>query len=252
MATSKMTNKELIQQIQRYGETPPTRWTKAELLQRLSELQGIHGEQEHVLKIRGKTELKAMISRLNKAKKRRSDLVKFMAEDLSLTATPNETIDQLTVKSMSAIYQQVAATSEDLVGFGRHSAMTYGQLINQAPSYATWVQKTAQEADDPDPRLLRLAAWLDRAKDTESKPVIPTKTTKGYHLDEPVPEPGEMTVDYGPSASTSRDASRVDAAAMQTQVLQQLMETVKDLKEEIQDLRQEKPRKKEAVQKTSS
>ena len=54
MATSKMTNKELIQQIQRYGETPPTRWTKAELLQRLSELQGIHGEQEHVLKFEAK------------------------------------------------------------------------------------------------------------------------------------------------------------------------------------------------------
>ena len=246
MALSKQTKAELTRRIQEYGETPPTRWNKTELVCRLEELMKMQGEDKTTLKLQAKSSLKNQITELNKARKKKIDLVNYLQNTLGLTVGPNETIDQMATRGIQAIYSTVAATSQDHVGFGRHNQITYGELLNTYPTYVTWVKQTALEADDPDPRLMRLAAWLNQATDVQMTPKEVTIKKKGYHLDEPVSEPAAVApVTPSSTASGSQDPSVTMLLVEQQQVMKQLMETVKGLQAQVNDLQDEKPRKKQ-------
>lgn len=247
MSLAKMSKAELTKRIQEYGEDPPTRWNKPELICRLDELMKMRGEDKATLKSQAKGSLKNQITELNKARKKKADLVVYLQEKLGVAAGTNETVDQLTTRGIQAIYSQVAATSQDAVGFGRHSKITYGELLNCYPTYADWVKKTAIEADDPDPRLMRLAAWLNQATDVQMAPQEAPKSKKGYHLNEPVPEPAAIAPPTPSStASGSQDPAMMQMMTEQQQVMKQLMETVVNLQEQVRDLKDEKPRKKQS------
>ena len=246
MALSKQTKAELTRRIQECGETPLSRWNKTELVCRLEELMKMRGEDKTTLKLQAKSSLKNQITELNKARKKKTDLVSYLQNTLGLTVGPNETIDQMATRGIQAIYSTVAATSQDHVGFGRHSQCTYGELLNTYPTYVAWVKQTALEADDPDPRLMRLAAWLNQATDVQMTPTEVTYKKKGYHLDEPVPEPAAVApVTPSSTASGSQDPSVTMLLVEQQQVMKQLMETVKGLQAQVNDLQDEKPRKKQ-------
>ncbi|OLP92132.1 Retrovirus-related Pol polyprotein from transposon TNT 1-94 [Symbiodinium microadriaticum] len=208
MATSKMTKADLVKRIQEYGENPPTRWNKPELICRLEELMKMQGEDKATLKLQSKDSLKSQITELNKARKKKADLTVHLQNNLGLSVGPNETVDQMMTRGVQAIYKQVAATSQDVVGFGRHSQITYGELLNNYPTYANWVQQTALEADDPDPRLMRLAAWINQATHVKMTPTEPEIKKKGYHLDEPIPEPAAVAPPT-PSSTASGSQEQV-------------------------------------------
>ena len=246
MATSKMTKADLVRRIQEYGENPPTRWNKPELICRLEELMKMQGEDKATLKLQSKGSLKSQITELNKARKKKADLTAHLQNNLGLSVGPNESVDQMMTRGVQAIYKQVAATSQDVVGFGRHSQITYGELLNNYPTYANWVQQTALEADDPDPRLMRLAAWINQATDVKMAPTEPEIKKKGYHLDEPIPEPAAVAPPTPSStASGSQDPAVAQLLMEQQQVMKQLMATVQSLQEQVSDLKDEKPRKKQ-------
>ena len=90
-----------------YGETPPEKWSKSELLNRLSELQEIHADQpEKVLKLKSQDQLQQLISQLNKAKRKKTQLQEFLAE-LNLKANPSDTMYLMEQQAMTEIYRRV-------------------------------------------------------------------------------------------------------------------------------------------------
>ncbi|OLP95374.1 hypothetical protein AK812_SmicGene22509 [Symbiodinium microadriaticum] len=239
---SKITNANLRAAIQESGETPPSRWTKAELLARLAELQEIHGGEEVTLKLKAADPLKEMITKLNQAKKKKETLGNFLRE-LGITPSSGDSMIVMERRAMTEIYKQVEPRGSDFVGFGKFAQLTYTELLNQAPSYARWVQATAEESDSPDPKLVRLARWLNRAGDV-TQPVVPKAKSKGYHLKEPEIPENELTQ----VAQSSQGVTRAQTYEHeQMDVMKSLVAAVQDLQGEVRDLKEDKQRKQRAV-----
>ncbi|CAE7348582.1 RE1 [Symbiodinium sp. KB8] len=250
---SKITNAQLRTAIRSYGEEPPSRWNKAELVARLGELETIHGESDTTtLKLKADKPLQEMIQKLNRAAKTKATMVAFMQE-LGLHPNANDTILKMEKTAMMEIYRVVEPRGSDYVGFGKFAQMTYAELLNQAPSYAAWVTRTASESDSPDPKLVRLARWLERAEDVEKPVTNKMNPAKTYHLKEPEIPEKEMSMIAASSHQEPRRSrgyhgtTEKDSEDPQTQVMKTLVDAVKSLQEEIQELKEDKQRKQRAA-----
>lgn len=129
----------------------------------------------------------------------------------------------------------------DVQGFGVHAAKTYGDILVEEKGYAKWVVTTARE--DPhncSPRLIRLAKWLHNM---EQQNMNPRAQAVSYHQKESKEKIITMTETGMTSADTKQMPSSSNDAMIQ--MMQQLMTTVSQLGEEVQDLKAERPHKKE-------
>ena len=104
-----------------------------------------------------------MTRALNKASTKKANLQQF-CEELGMSNVSNSTITQLQKSAMDRIYMQSKADVSDPVGFGTHSAMSYGEIAQSQVEYCQWVVATAQEGQCSH-RLTRLANWLEQNPD---------------------------------------------------------------------------------------
>ena len=155
---------------------------------------------------------------------------------------------------MAAIYKKAEPRGTDYVGFGKFSSRTYSEVLGEALSYADWVVKTAAESDTADPKLVRLAQWIQKARDVKTPAA--QVTTKGYHLQEPdlpVEEIKTTMGSPGRASTSARSSHDKDTATIMKNLLeavQGLQEEVKDLRglqEDVRDLKEDKYRKHRAV-----
>ena len=164
-----MTKPQLIEALQAYGEHPAKTWTKVEIRARLLELQGrdVEPSQREL----NSSTLELMTRELRKAAKQKSALVAYCTNELEMVLTGNETKPQLEMKAMKLILQKAPAEARDIVGFGRHSELRYIEIQAQHTEYCRWVMQTAHEGpNDCDPRLKRLAEWLESHPPTTGNP----------------------------------------------------------------------------------
>ena len=252
----KMNKVQLREAISSFGEIPAESWNVSELRHRLREL--VEEQEEEWARTPGQqkeTPLQQQIKQLNKNKKRKADLVEYLEQVLGIAVSPNETMSQMETKALNFLYRTVQSTSKDIVGFGRHAHLTYGDLLRDYPSYVEWVKQTHAETDETNVRLKRLANWLMRATDVsnpitgetraraqEQKRMV-LKVKSGY-VTEPEPE--------APRTSGAISSSQVPYPAMaQTAALQAMVETMQQMQAEIRELKEqnspgdERPRKKE-------
>ena len=209
----------------KHGEEFPSKFTKTQLQLRLAELEG---EEKMFAKAgKSRTPLRQMEVALNQASKKKSDLQRHVQQELGLTISGNETIDQLKIKGLAKAYELAPPTAED-VGFGEHAGLTYEEVIRHHPQYVQWAVQTMKEGQCS-PKLKRLAKW---AEALELQPVEASKAgmgskSKGYMKSE---------IKSGVSSSSSGLENLVAQLAVS---VKQLTEEVKDIKD-IQD----RPRKK--------
>ncbi|CAE7691047.1 RE1 [Symbiodinium sp. CCMP2592] len=171
-AMYKMTKAQLTEELKKYGEHPAKAWTKVEIRARLLELQ--NRDTEPTQKEMNSTTLETMTRELRKASKTKDLLRTFCAEELELQLTGNETKPQLEMKGMRAILQRAPAEARDIVGFGRHSELRYEDIQKTHIDYGRWVMQTAREGpQDCDPRLKRLADWLETHPLATNKNKVP-------------------------------------------------------------------------------
>ena len=161
------------------GESPPSRWTMAELKQRIIELKP---ELDEPTKRTDKevTEpgtVRQWVRAVNKAKQRKTDMVELCASKMNLSLSGHETIPVLEKAAMTWIYNHVEPTAEDDVGFGKYAALQYSDINLYYPSYREWIIKTDAEEAGADHRLRRLAAWL------RANPVEKTKSEQDKVVD---------------------------------------------------------------------
>eukprot|EP00435_Cladocopium_sp_Y103_P051059 s512_g15.t1 len=214
------TKKDYVAEMMALGEQPPDKWSITEIKVRIGELceeQGITGK-------KNQTELQGWVVALNKASRKKSDLQKFNHEKLQLPVEENATIAQLQKSAMEKIYMISAAESTDPVGFGKHSALTYGEVQVHHPEYGQWAIQTSKEGQR-NPRLMRLATWLQSQK---GKPI-------------PTPVPVAMDSKKGPGSVS--EASSASTAALMG-VMQQMVTQMTEMKEELEELKGARPHKK--------
>ncbi len=236
----KMTKGDLIQELMKLGETPPTSWGAVELAARLEELQ----EEKGIQKVRGKvqTPLRVWTIRLNEASKKKANLQQFMVEQLGLSLSYNETIPQLQRAALQKIYMETEPRGEDPVGFGAHAAKSYQELMMTNPEYITWAVKTWKEGDC-DYRLARLARW---AEEDHKKP---KSSHQGYPKKED--ETGVKVASLGKKGvskalSVVSETSATSSQIQQTnEMISKLTEVVMSMKNDVDNLKEERPHKKE-------
>ena len=101
--------------------------------------QGLHPNP----KARHVTPLRRLMIQLNQASTKKDRLQQFCRE-LGVTYTDSDTIPVLQRRAALAVYDKAASTAEDPVGFGKHAARTYGEILEHEKSYVTWVIQTYQ------------------------------------------------------------------------------------------------------------
>lgn len=251
MANTKVA--ELREQLENLGESPPKRWTRVELMQRLEELTGKNLAQSKK-KAQDTSEYQTLVKGLNRASRLKADLVTFCQNELGFAPGSNLTMAQIKREAMYRVYDRAAPDPTDAVGFGKHSSLTYEEVKKHQPQYCSWVLKTAQEGEC-DPRLRRLAGWLnnspedvEKARQDYQKNVMMQKglAKAGYPKEPPSPREDQINKS-GSQASASSTGGRVSLASHQ---LEELIHTMKALQEDVSQLKEERPRKKGATEET--
>lgn len=232
MSLSAMSRTELVEALEKLGETPPTKWSRVELRTRLMEL---YEEKGIAYGRKQKTELRQGVVKLNQVSRKKYELQKWCQETLQIPVNGNETIAQLQRAAMVKIYQTTQADETDPVGFGKAASLSYGEVLIDT-QYCQWVMNTAQEGQCS-PQLARLASWLEQQQQAKVKTEdVPMK--KGYPEPQPKIYPKAKSVRSSTSQASASSSATMDALA-------QIMETMKELKEEVNELKEDRPRKKE-------
>ena len=244
---SGLTNAQLRAQIQQYGETPPSRWTKAELQMRLEELSGKNAFVAAPKQKAEKSQYQQLVQDLNQAARKKDHLMTFCQETLRLNVNRNMTINQMRRDAMHAIYQKSVPDPTDVVGFGKHASLTYEEIKIHHPDYAQWVKTTAAEDTDTDPRLQRLAGWLENnpARVGQAATILARRAETSK--DQMMPRTEGKKNDKKTSGSSGYSHSPSESSTTSSQVLM-LANLVEQLREEVADLKNEPRRKKTTVE----
>lgn len=118
----KMTVEQLRAELERLGETPPKRWTKVELEQRLSEMYEEQPQMKPGSNKKVTTSLRQQVAALNQNSRKKAQLQEWCRTHLRMPISGNETIAQLQKAAMIRIYEETQPSPEDPVGFGRQQA----------------------------------------------------------------------------------------------------------------------------------
>ena len=250
MSLETLKKHELQQLMRDHGEDPPDRWTKVELRQRLVEL-------EPELGVKGRsgdrdTELRGMIRHINQARSKKINLIQLCEAELQLVLSGNETVAQLERRAVEQAHRLSAVDGRDYVGFGKHAGLQYQDINRYHESYRTWVLQTDAESPGADYRLRRLARWLRENpiqpdNDGEISQVLKAKAkatprrANGYQkktMDLPM-----SVVEHPPPTSSSAAPSA--GMEQMAQVITQLASAVQSLQHDLNDMKEERPRKKD-------
>lgn len=248
-----MNKADYVQQLQQLGENPPRSGTIAELRSRITELREERGLGP--VSSRNHTPLRTMMIEMNKASKKKGDLINYVEQSLGGHVTNNMTISQIQRVAVKKIYMSTSPSSSDPVGFGEHCAMTYEQLL----------QLCCLGQEDCQGRRLRLQA-VPTGKLAGEQGSIPSSTsngdaiaTFGVVLEEKPrtygpPEleqkgyPGKPMDPTNPIGNYTLPAASSAASSDVSSSHEILMAMIKDLKDEIKELKETqdeaRPRKK--------
>ncbi|CAE7394680.1 unnamed protein product, partial [Symbiodinium necroappetens] len=251
-AMYRKTKAELVAELRKYQEHPAPGWTKVEIRQRLLELQGQEEEEAHK-KTSNATALQNITREMRKASKNKANLIVFCEQELEMTLTGNETKPQLEMKAMNKILANTPPEGMDVVGFGKHVDRRYHEMLDELRGYGEWVVQTAGEnPSTSDPRLRRLAGWLEPRLQTGSS----TMHARGSSSME-APWMTGRTIAKTPAKAATKaflkpkndpsesTTSSPEVVADQTKKMDEMAEMIHKLKDELESMKAE-PRRKQA------
>ncbi|CAE7525545.1 RE1 [Symbiodinium sp. CCMP2592] len=246
----KMTKPQLVAELLKYNEHPAPAWTKVEIRQRLLELQG--KETEPSQRELNSTGLQKATREMRKASKTKAQLQAFCENELDMTLTGNETKPQLEMKALNKIMMVTQAESMDVAGFGKHVDRRYHEFLGELRSYGEWVVQTAKEnPETSDPRLRRLAGWLEPRMAMEA---LGGPVPGGYRSSmasasswnaNPTAAPKALLRPKKPAVSESM-ASSPEVIDDQAKKMAEMEAMIHKLQDELSNLKAEPPRKQTA------
>ncbi|CAE7735180.1 RE1, partial [Symbiodinium sp. CCMP2456] len=169
--------KELRAVLIQLGEQPLRDWTKLELAFRIAELTGEDMSVNIKKKSKDKSPMQELTQKLNAAARtRKSELIRFCESELRMTNLDRWTVDRIKMEGMKRVMELTEGDFRDAVSFGRHGLLTYQELYTQEKSYCQWVLQTARDRPtESDPRLRRLARWIESQDHAELQSDSPAK-----------------------------------------------------------------------------
>ena len=144
---SALTKAEATTWLKNLGEEPGAKWTSLEIKSRIKEILAASSEADHQLPkglaVMKKTELE------EECKKR------------GLTTSTHETRGSMMRKVRMDVEEKAASGPHTLMGFGKHSDMTYQEVADRYPTYVSWAKETYEE-DGPgcNPKLRKFVRWV--------------------------------------------------------------------------------------------
>lgn len=216
------TKASLIEKMLSYGEETPRSWTVLQIKARLSELKAERGGPP-------KPELKVKMIDLNKAAKKKADLLEF-ASKLGLNVSNNMTIAQIYALAEHKITLEVVPTGTDKMNFGQYRDLTYEEVMIQHPSYVMWAQKMVAEGDV----CWRLARWIQWVNLEAQKPKSHQPTTRSKMST--TPQRGYTTARGSHSKDLPGDSSDTSFSLVE----QDQQHEIEALKLELARVKQEK------------
>ncbi|OLQ00874.1 Copia protein [Symbiodinium microadriaticum] len=234
----RLSRPELILHLRALGEEAPEGWTKIEVQQRIAEI--AEANPSLAATTTAKTDMQTWMSKLNKASRKKSELRTFCETDLGLMVGDCDTIAVMQKKATSKILEISEPQGCEPMGFGKHSQRTYSETYHYDRDYCEWVKTTHKEGDCC-PRLARFARWLSTLEDTKVTPPlihVPRPKARGTKVQ-------AKTVTASPENPTTSSSSSSQNAEpdARDQLLLQMAATIKDLQEEMSQIRAERPRK---------
>ena len=179
------------------------------------------------------TTLQKAVSELNKASRKKADLVHHAQTNLLLNVGPNATTPVIQKAAMEKLLTEIAGEDNDLMGFGKFAGRTYLDVKTNEASYCQWAKTTYQEEStstylkrfvvrgvSPSARLLR--------EEEDSYQVQPQEDGRESRLCGPEGEDAPTSPPKSSPASSSTEAT----VTQLTQLVGELIAEVKELKEE--------------------
>ena len=227
-----LTRAEMRQALTQLGETPPSKWTKPELRLRLEQVTGEDMSQRVKKESKQRSPYDEIVRRMNAASKRKATLIEFCRQELNMHNLDSWTIVRIQHEAMKVIYTVAPADATDLVGFGMHGRLTYRDLRLQQPGYVKWVKETARKnTGEADPRLLRLARWLETEGDEE---MVPEGKKVNYK---------NLGVEKDPPKSPEKGYPSSSAEETTLTMMKNMCHAIEELKNEVAVLKSEPRRK---------
>ena len=140
-----------------HGEQAPKNWGKTQCQLRLVELEG---EEIMCQAPKVTSPLREMEVQINKMARRKSDLQGYMTNTLGVRISGQETIEQLKLKALTRAYQVTPGHSQDYLGFGQYSHLTYEDVRQDYPDYVKWAVTQSKEGS-VSPKMERFLKWLE-------------------------------------------------------------------------------------------
>ena len=134
-----------------------------------------------------------------------------------------------------------SGNNETLIDFGKYKGMSFMEVAQHDPGYLNWAQAKVGNSDTADWRLRQLASWAERMEHNPiEKPQTPMKDQgSGYHAALTNSRP---TVAIAAGSSSKNVDAKASASAMTEQV-KDMMETMKAMQEELDELKGKKRHK---------
>ena len=219
----------MVLALRSFGEEPPTGWTKVDLMRRLGELSDA-GEIEVRAGKAAKTPLQQAVSELNKASRKKSELVHHVEKNLGMLVSPNATMATIQKAAMQQLLTDIPGADGDVMGFGKFSERTYLEVWSVETSYCSWAKDTYKE-ESTSIYLKRFVEWMIQKETSGAKPkvVVGSPKKKASPTKSPSKTETKSATMETPSASS---AAHTDAVTQLTAMVAQLATEIKEMKEE--------------------
>ena len=164
---SSMNKEEATKALRDLGEVVHPNWTSVEIKSKLAEI-----KQKEEAEATGPPPLKGLHAMKKGA-------LEQMAAARGIVYTDNDTKGSLMRKLRDHEFLNQAAKGEDLMGFGKHAAKTYQEVMTQDPQYVRWAREAAQDGGCS-AHLRRFAQYTNNAAHV-AVPMSPRASTQVPH-----------------------------------------------------------------------
>ena len=168
----------------------------------------------------------------------------WYVQELGCAPTGKETIAQLQRLGMTRLYLTTVPDGSDPVGFGKGANLRYDE-IQMDKQYCQWVRTQYKEhLEDPQgtsccPQLVRLAMWLEQEATGRKCSPEPEAGVKVKISEPELKATPKVKMEKGYASGSGSPSPH----SIEVGILGEVMATLKELKTEVQELKDERPRR---------
>ena len=108
-------------------------------------------------------EMDTKIAALKRASRKKAEIQDFLTKE-GVVFLPSHTIAQLYNLGEKHVYQMFEPTAGEKMNFGEHADLTFQNVLDKFPGYASWAITTMREDTHCGWRLKRFATWAMQAQ----------------------------------------------------------------------------------------